>query len=337
LNLLNVQRIIDFLKKRLNMASSTYFLDQSESQKRQFIDAETVFLATAKANDAAAEVRGSMFWRELRGKPTLIRTSARGAQKSLGLRSAETEAIYTQFMARKGALEQRQKALKAQLAIQLRLNRALRVGRVPNVVVGVLNALEQFGVHDHFMVVGTHALYAYETAAGVRITEEAMATRDVDMLFDTRKRIAFFTAMKKLDSSLIGLLRKVDPSFQVVEGQLYTARNQDGFEVDIIRRSAKDADPHPLRMSDADDDFWAVQVSMGEKLQSARRMDQVVVATSGDMALMRTVHPLDFSRIKKALSQQRGRDPNKSGKDALQSRIVTELVETHLPQFSNED
>ena len=315
------------------MPQTTFFLDQSESQKRQFIDAETVFLALAKAQKAATEVRGSMLWRDLRGKSTLIRTSTSSAQKSLGPRSAETEAIYTSFMARKKTVQERQKALKSQLATQQRLNRALRVGRVPNVVVGVLNALESMGVQEHFMVVGTHALYAYETAAGVRITQEAMATRDVDMLFDTRKRIAFFSAMKKIDSSLIGVLRKVDPSFEVVDDQLYTARNQDGFEVDIIRRTAKDADPHPLRMSDDEDDFWAVQVSMGEKLQSARRMDQVVVATSGEMALMRTVHPLDFARIKQALSKQIGRDPNKRGKDALQADIVTELVAQHLPHL----
>jgi hypothetical protein len=315
------------------MPQTTFFLDQSESQKRQFIDAETVFLALAKAQKAATEVRGSMLWRDLRGKSTLIRTSTSSAQKSLGPRSAETEAIYTSFMARKKTVQERQKALKSQLATQQRLNRALRVGRVPNVVVGVLNALESMGVQEHFMVVGTHALYAYETAAGVRITQEAMATRDVDMLFDTRKRIAFFSAMKKIDSSLIGVPRKVDPSFEVVDDQLYTARNQDGFEVDIIRRTAKDADPHPLRMSDDEDDFWAVQVSMGEKLQSARRMDQVVVATSGEMALMRTVHPLDFARIKQALSKQIGRDPNKRGKDALQADIVTELVAQHLPHL----
>jgi hypothetical protein len=315
------------------MASSTFFLDQSESQKRQFIDAETVFLAVAKAKKTAGEVRGSMLWRELRGKSTLIRTSSNSAQKSLGPRSDETEAMYASFMARKKSAEERLKALKAQLTTQQRLNRALRVGRVPNVVVGVLNALESMGVQENFMVVGTHALYAYETAAGVRIAEEAMATRDVDMLFDTRKHIAFFTAMKKLDSSLIGVLRKVDPSFEVVDDQLYTARNQDGFEVDIIRRAAKDTDPHPLRMSDEEDDFWAVQVSMGERLQSARRMDQVVVGTSGEMALMRTIHPLDFARIKLDLSKQAGRDPNKSGKDALQSRIVTELVNEYLPQF----
>ena len=315
------------------MQINPWFLEQAESQKRQFIDAETVFLAAAQAQKAAAEVRGGMFWRELRGKPTLIRTSAGGAQKSMGLRNAETEAIYASFMARKQSAEERWKALKAQRDTQQRLNRALRVGRVPNVVVGVINALESIGLQAHFLVVGTHALYAYETAAGVRIAEAAMATRDVDMLFDTRKRIAFFTAMKKLDSSLIGVLRKVDPSFEVVAEQRYTARNQDGFEVDIIRRVANHTDPHPLRMSDAQDDVWAVQVSMGEKLQSARRLDQVVVATSGEMALMRTIHPLDFARIKLGLSQQLGRDPNKRGKDALQSRIVTELVNEYLPNM----
>jgi hypothetical protein len=227
--------------KSLNMPGSTFFLDQTESQKRQYIDAETVFLALAKAKKAATEVRGSMVWRALRGKQTLIRTSATGAQKSLGVLSEETQAMYDSFVARKASAETRLKALKAQLATQQRLNRALRVGRVPNVVVGVINALESIGVQEHFMVVGTHALYAYDTAAGVRISEEAMATRDVDMQFDTRKHIAFVTAMKKLDSSLIGVLRKVDPSFEVVEDQLYTARNQDGFEVDIIRRAAKDA------------------------------------------------------------------------------------------------
>ena len=62
-------------------------------------------------------------------------------------------------------------------------------------------------------------------------------------------------------------------------------------------------------------------------------MDQVVVGTSGEMALMRTIHPFDFARIKQSLSQQIGRDPNKRGKDALQSRIVTELVNEHMPHL----
>jgi hypothetical protein len=34
-----------------------------------------------------------------------------------------------------------------------------------------------------------------------------------------------------------------------------------------------------------------------------------------------------------SLSHQLGRDPNKSGKDALQSRVVIELVNEYLPHF----
>lgn len=317
----------------LNMTASDYFFELSESQKRQYIDAEAVFIALAQARKAATEVRGSMIWRELRGTRTLIRTSASGGQKSIGPHSDETQKLFDSFMTRKTRLEERVKTLKTQLVIQQRLNRAHRVGRVPNIVISVINALEHAGVQEHFLVVGTHALYAFEMAAGVRITEQAMATRDVDMLFDTRKHVSFCTAMKKLDSSLIGLLRKADPSFEVVADQHYTARNNDGFEVDIVRRNAGADDPHPMRMSDDEEDFWAAQVSMGEQLQSARRFDQVVVATSGEMALMRTVHPLDFARIKQALAQQELRDANKRGKDALQAKIVTELVEHYLPQL----
>lgn len=319
----------------LNMIASNFFFELAENQKRQYIDAETVFLALAQAKQAAADVRGSMIWRDLRGTRTLIRTSAAGGQKSIGPHSEETQKMFDSFMARKSSAEGRVKALKSQLIIQQRLNRALRVGRVPNIVVSVINALENAGLQKHFMVVGTHALYAFELAAGVRIAEQAMATRDVDMLFDTRKRLAFFTAMKKLDSSLIGLLRKADPSFEVVADQRYTARNKEGFEVDVIRRNAGVADPHPMRMSEDEDDFWAVQVSMGEKLQTARGFDQVVVATSGEMALMRTVHPLDFARFKLTLSQQAFRDANKRGKDVLQAQIVTELVEHYLPHLQN--
>jgi hypothetical protein len=69
------------------MSAADYLFELSESQKRQYIDAETVFVALTQAKKAAAEVRGSMFWRDLKGTRTLIRSSATGAQKSLGASS----------------------------------------------------------------------------------------------------------------------------------------------------------------------------------------------------------------------------------------------------------
>lgn len=333
--LIYVQCKTIFLYNTLNMSYSKYFLKISEGQARQYIDAETVFLALREAILAASEVRGSMIWRELRGVQYLIRTSASSAQRVIGRSSPETQKMYQDFMARKSDLDARVRGLKDQLKLQQRLNRAQRVGRAPNVVVKILNALEKAGVAEHFLVVGTHAIYAYEAAAGVRVIEGAMATRDVDLLFDIRKRLAFFSAMKNGERSLLGLIRKADPSFAIVSDQLYTARNNDGFEVDIIRRPALGDDPHPLKMSREEEDFWAMQVSMGGLLASSRLFRQVIVSSSGEMALMRTIHPLDFARIKFALAKQSGRDPNKSGKDDFQAKIIQALVHEYLPHLEN--
>ena len=207
------------------------------------------------------------------------------------------------------------------------------VGRAPNVIVQVLQALQKAGIAEQFLTVGTNAIYAYESACGVRVGTEAMATRDMDLLFDTRQRTAFVSTLRRLDSSLLAVLRKADPSFRVMRSQLQTAVNDDGYEVDIIRRTAKDGDPHPMRMSADEDDLWAVQVSSGEKMISGRRFQQLVVSVSGHMAHMQTLHPLDFIDVKTALAADAQRDPLKRPKDALQAQVVQSLWDQHGLQY----
>lgn len=309
-------------------------IELSESQTRQQLDASSVFTALLEARAEAAVVRGSMIWREIDGRRYLIRTSTAGAQKSLGPESSETQAIAARFFDRKEMAAERLKQLTEQVVVMQRMNRALRVGRVPNVVVDTLNALEKAGIGEHFLVVGTHALYAYESAAGVRIPDGAMATRDVDLFFDTRKGVKLFSSLGRLDSSMIALLQKVDKTFRVRHSSKYTAVNAAGFEVDIIRRVARDGDPHPLRMSDDEDDLWAAQVPSGDNILGARPFEEVVVATSGAMARMRTIHPLDFARIKERLSKATDRDPLKARKDALQASVAREIVRDYLPQLA---
>lgn len=310
-------------------------IELSESQTRQQLDASAVFTALLEARADAAAVRGSMIWREIEGRRYLIRTSSTGAQKSLGPESPETLAIAAKFFDRKEMASERLKQLTEQVVVMQRMNRALRVGRVPNVVVDTLNALEKAGIGEHFLVVGTHALYAYESAAGVRIPDGAMATRDVDLFFDTRKGVKLFSSLGKLDSSMIALLQKVDKTFRVRHSSKYTAVNAAGFEVDIIRRVARDGDPHPLRMSDDEDDLWAAQVPSGDNILGARPFEAVVVATSGALARMRTIHPLDFARIKERLSKATDRDPLKARKDALQASVAREIVRDYLPQLAD--
>lgn len=310
----------------------TSLVELSEAQTRQYIDAEASWRAFEDARRAAREVRGSMTWRNQAGRRYLIRVAPSGAQTSLGPASAGNEQIYERFMARKHLAEARLKQLQDTVQQHQRLNRALRVGRVPNLVVDTLNALASAGLESNFLTVGTHALYAYETACGVRVQTEATATQDIDLLLDTRKYLRFSTTMERLDTSLLGIFQKVDKTFVLRDDQKYTAVNASGFEIDVIRRAAHSragTDPHPLRVSAFEDDFWAVQVPSGQALLDGGRFTQVVVATRGTMATMNVPSPESFIRIKSALGRRSDRDPLKSRKDLLQAHIVQSLWDEH--------
>jgi hypothetical protein len=53
------------------------------------------------------------------------------------------------------------------------MDKAMRVGCTPDILIEVLNAMMRHGLAEHFLVVGTHALFAYE-AAGVRLPSDAI-------------------------------------------------------------------------------------------------------------------------------------------------------------------
>lgn len=313
------------------------FFELSEQQKRQLIDAEMLFSALEQAEAEAIRYRGSMFWREQDGGRYLISLSAHSRQRSHGPATLENELKYEKFTQRKIEVEARLKSLRAKADEVKRMNKALRVGRTPDILIDVLNAMMRYGVAEHFLVVGTHALFAFETAAGVRLPNDVMATQDADLLFDTGKRAAFVEVMKDRQMSFLGILKKVDKTFERDELDNHTARNASGYEIDLIRRFPPDpeaASEHPLQLTPEDGDLWPVRASMGQKLLSVPRFDQVVIGINGGMARMRTVHPLDFARIKRQLSQDLRRDPLKKTKDMAQAELIEQLVLECLPHLN---
>lgn len=311
-------------------------IDIGDDARRQYIDANTVFGAWEAARDDAKAIRGGMIWRQQGGKDYLVRTSARGAQTGLGPRSPETEAIFDSFKRRKAEAEERLADLVGQMTRHQRMNRALRVGRSPPLLVAILTELARHNLDAHFTVVGTHALYAYESAAGVRFgASEVLATQDVDLLFDTRKRLQFETDLARVGTSMLGVLQRVDKTFRIRPDQRYTAVNSKGFEVDIIRREQVGDDPHPLRLSSDEDDFWVAQARRAGVLLDAPRFSAVIVSPSGYMARMPTIAPNVFVPFKRWLSIQEERDPLKRRRDALQAEAVSALIEEYLPQYGN--
>lgn len=308
-----------------------------EGSLRQFIDSRQSFTALEEWTRRAQEFRGGMVWRQVKGNDYLIRTSITGGQKSLGRRSAETEAIYEKFTTGKARAAEMLGGLREAVARNERLNRALYVGRAPRVVVDVLAALQSAGVAEHFTAVGTNALFAYETAAGVRLTPSIMETRDFDLLWDNRKKLSLAVRSGPLADGMLALLRKVDPSFELRRDQLFTAINKQGYEVDIIRRLGPGSDLEPGQIAPGADDFWAVQARNSDWLLSAPKFSEVIVSENGRMARMSTVDPRAFALFKLWMASDKDRDPLKKSRDQLQAEAVIELVRQRMPQLSFDD
>lgn len=325
----------------MNSLRNTFgFVDIGDSARRQYINALSIFTALEEARKKATHFRGGMYWKTHSKSRIdyLIRTQTDNSQKSIGARSSETEAIYEKFISSKNAAESRLNELLKELELHRRFNRAAMVGRAPQILIDILTMFTRAGISEHFRVIGTHAVYAYETAAGVRIEKEAaLETNDVDLLWAIDKKLKFQAQMKYHNSSMIALLKKVDSTFELRDEQRYTAVNSRGFEVDIIHRETAHEDTktvsNPSRMTPDDDDFIAVRAPSAGKLQGAPPFTCVIVSSAGHMARMNTVSPIEFIKIKKKLSTQPDRDPIKKSRDRLQANLIEKLVNEYLPQL----
>ncbi|MBI3285084.1 MAG: nucleotidyltransferase domain-containing protein [Burkholderiales bacterium] len=320
------------------MTDSKYYYDIDDNQRRQFIDSEQVRKSWLQAEQRAINYRGSMYWQKSNGHDYLHREYSRGQRKYIGARSPEAENIFNEFKTGKKAAENRLKQLSAALVTQERLNSALRVGRTPNVVIGLLEEIRKAGLQDHLLVIGTNALYAYETHAGVRFHGDVTATSDMDLLWDSRKRITLLADAGNdfNKAGLIGILQKFDPTFELDEVKT-RASNDQGYMIDLIKRrpvSLFDDREKQQLLDNHPDDFWASKIRNMDWLLSAPKFKQVIVGSSGKMAEMITVDPRAFALYKVYLAQKEDRDPIKAPRDIAQAQSVYHLVQERMPLLS---
>jgi len=307
------------------------YLPLSDNAARQAIDSITVFDEHERAVREARGYAGGMYWKRQGGYEYLVKTRLDNRQVRIGARSAETEATHAAFTQRKAQCQARLQSLRVALKDAERMNKALKVGRAPALLVTLLHTLADAGLERHFTVVGTHALYAYEMAAGVRIVQGALATQDVDLLWDARRRVQFLADMQRLDASVLQVLQRADPSFRRKEGQNETAINGQGFEVNFLRRQPEGDDPHSVRFSQDEGDLWPVQAQRASFLTSAPRFEQVVVSATGRMARMHTIAPDAFVAFKRWMAgEAQYREPLKRRRDVRQADIVQSLLDEGL-------
>jgi hypothetical protein len=315
----------------------------SDSAISQYINSRNVFEELERTRRQLLDFRGTMFWKHQEGRPQdyLIRATSRNSQKSLGARSAQTEAMYTKFTQAKAQTQARVKDLEKELARCEARNRGYEVGRTPELIVKILAQVAAQGLAEHLTVIGSHALYAFESAGFVRIEQALLQTNDVDFLWDNRKRLSFEVREGLSEKGILGMLQKVDATFALHAERMFTAVNSKGFEVDLVRRKAKDSaekqDRARRRPSEVDEDFWPSEITTGEWLLSAPRFSAMVVSASGKMARMNTVDPRAFALAKMYLADKPTREPGKKMKDHSQAMVVHRLIQEYLPALSFND
>lgn len=300
-----------------------------ENTIRQAIDASVVWSEYLATRSAAAPYLGGMYWKKEGGYEYLVKTLPRKKQERLGVRSPQTENTYRSFHEGKRATEGRLAALSEALDEAQRQNKALRAGRTPDIVVKLLNALREAGLEQHFRVVGTHALYAYEAAAGVRIVRGAMAINDVDLFGDTRTRVQFAIDLKLDANSILEALKRADPSFQRLDHALknQSAVNDKGFKVEFLRYEQNTEDMRPSRFSGADEGVWPEQARSASLLAQSTLFSQTVISATGKMATLNTVDPETFVAFKRLLAGPEGRDAARPNRDALQAAVVQQMLD----------
>lgn len=144
-------------------------------------------------------------------------------------------------------------------------------------------------------VVGTNAIYAYEAAAGVHLDPGLTTTEDIDLLLDSRARLAFIATEDLGAASLLRILQRVDKSFRRTE-RAFRAANRAGYLVDLVKalRDPPWADG-AVRIGDDPDDLVAVEIEGLTWLESAPAFESTVIDERGAPLRLVTVDPRVFA------------------------------------------
>ncbi len=137
-----------------------------DTAARQTIDSTRVFREYLRVRRELEALAGSLFWKWV-GEYEYLAHKVRGRTTYRGVRSAQTEAEFDNFHARKLRLKARLQSLQESVRLGQRMNKAVHAGQVPPALIDLLNLLEANGLVEHSLMMGWPALYAYGQSSGV--------------------------------------------------------------------------------------------------------------------------------------------------------------------------
>jgi hypothetical protein len=221
-----LQKIIN-----MNLKDKPSFREFSNSQRQIYNGAVQAHQALLEALRQSRPFRGGMHWKRIGGRQYLYRyRDRRGNGRSLGPRGEHTEQLFGKFSREKQAAGERLQARRLLWLEQARFCRAAWLHRVPRPVARILEQLEHHErLKGNVLVIGSHAIHAYEFAAGAFL--EGFSARGT--LPDSRSLTLATDAATVSGTELLELLRRSDRSFQALGGAGFRAANKNGFQVTV--------------------------------------------------------------------------------------------------------
>lgn len=163
----------------------------------------------------------------------------------------DTRSVFTAWEeSRAVGKKQRTADLGKAMALQQRMNWAVRVGNAPRLLVDILMRLYKSGLAEWLTTIGPCSLYAYEMASGSRL---CVAPQPAE-----RKRLTLVTGDEDIVATALEIAKRADKSFENNGAMLV---NSKGFEVEVIVA----------------------------ELVKVERFSAIIISSSGHMARMHTV------------------------------------------------
>ncbi|MDP1762117.1 MAG: GSU2403 family nucleotidyltransferase fold protein, partial [Deltaproteobacteria bacterium] len=286
--------------------------------------------AYLEALQASQPLKGGMHWKKIKGREYLYKYRDRyGHGHSLGPRSPHTEPLWAEFGRQRREVAALLGARRQQLAEAARFCRAALIHRVPEPVTRILRRLTPGDLtHAPLMVIDTHALHAFEFAAGVFIGTD----RDSPCFSGTAQQLTLAATADVSPDTFLRLLRQADRSYKTLPGDGLAAVNQQGFRVRLLRPPTA---PSGHRMVVRNAPGVTVPAESGDlaALMGAPKFSQVVIGRRGDPVTMVVPDPRALALHKLWLSQQADREPGKQTRDRCQAAALAELILRYLPQY----
>jgi len=288
------------------------------------------------ASEKLSKYSGSMVWKKSNGKEYLYRIrNRRGHGKSLGPRSEKTEIIYEQFISEKKDADERQQALKSEVNRQAKFCVAAEIARVPEIAANVRRVLQNEKGFDELLIIGTHALYAYEMMAGVRIDSDMLATGDMDLLWDSRKKIKIAADAKV--NGILPILKKADKSFIRLDNKHYAAANKKGFLIELVKPLSNPLmKVEPLSIGN-ENDLCAVEIEGLDWLINQPSVVVIVISENGFPVKWLVPDPRVYAVHKLWLAEREDRDPVKKQRDQQQGLLVLDIINNYLSSYRLND